>query len=289
MGYYLIDNPPASRQFWPSRNVPLTGGVVVHTTEGVGGDDSAENTAAFISRRSEPGSYHCIVDWNSTVMLMPDDYTAFGVAADGYNSRCWMIALACKSSELAVDDWATNVMMDRAGKAIVEFWQRNGINPLDANDWIDTEVLNRAGLCQHGEAQPWDRSDAFVGHPQQWALGIMLLEAIHRHAGGYTPAPPPEPIPAPIPDLSWISDALNSARSQVLRQGSSGDAVKWLQALLNSKADAGLVVDGVFGPATDAAVRRVQTDVRNFFNLGDRMAVDGIVGPQTWFWLTLGD
>ena len=95
MGYYLLDNPPASRQFWPSRNVPMTGGVVLHTTEGVGGDDSAENTARYISTRSNAGSYHCIVDWNSTVFLMPDDYTAFQVAADGYNSRCWGIALAC--------------------------------------------------------------------------------------------------------------------------------------------------------------------------------------------------
>lgn len=288
MGYYLIDNPPASRQFWPSRNAPMTGGVVLHTTEGVGGDDSAENTAGFISRRQDPGSYHCIVDWNSTVYLMPDDFTAFGVAADGYNSRCWMIALACKSSELDINDWMTNVMIDKAGQAIVEFWRRNGIDPSSANDWIGTGVLERAGLCQHGEAQPWDRSDAFVGHPQQFGLGLLLVEAISRHAGEYVPVAPPEPVPAPLPDFGWIADAINAARAQVLRQGSTGDAVKWLQVLLNSKADAGIAVDGVFGPATDAAVRRVQTDVRNFFNLGDQMRVDGIVGPQTWFWLTLG-
>ena len=289
MGYYLIDNPPASRQFWPSRNAPLTGGVVLHTTEGVGGDDSAENTARYISTRSNAGSYHCIVDWNSTVYLMPDDYTAFGVAADGYNSRCWMIALACKSSELDINDWATNVMIDRAGQAIVEFWRRNGFDPVSSNDWIGTGVLDHAGLCQHGEAQPWDRSDAFVGHPQQFGLGLLLVEAISRHAGVYAPAPPPEPLPAPIPDFSWIADALNSARSQVLRLGSKGDAVKWLQVLLNNKANAGLSVDGVFGPATEDAVRRAQTDIRNFFNLGNKMPVDGIVGPQTWGWLTLGD
>ena len=288
MNYYLLDNPPASRQFWPSRNAPMTGGVVLHTTEGVGGDDSAENTARYISTRSNPGSYHCIVDWNSTVYLVPDDYTAFGVAANGYNSRCWHIALACKSSELNVDDWATGVMIDRAAQAIVEFWRRNGFDPAECNDWIETEVLNRAGLCQHGEAQPWDRSDAFVHHEQEWGLSIMMLVAISRHAGVYTPAPPPEPLPAPIPDLGWISDALNSARSQVLRLGSKGDAVKWLQVLLNNKANAGLSVDGVFGPATEDAVRRAQTDIRNFFNLGNKMPVDGIVGPQTWGWLTLG-
>lgn len=288
MGYYLLDNPPASRQFWPSRNAPMTGGVVLHTTEGVGGDNSAENTAGFISRRSDPGSYHCIVDWNSTVMLMPDDYTAFGVAASGYNSRCWMIALACKSSELDVDDWATNVMIDRAAKEMVDFWRRNGIDPVAANHSIGAGVLEGPGWAQHGEVQPWDRSDAFVHHPQAWGLGIMLAVAISRHAGEYQPAPPPEPVPAPLPDLGWIADAINSARSQVLRVGSQGDAVKWLQVLLNSKANAGLTVDGVFGPATDAAVRRVQSDIRNFFNLGNRLAVDGIVGPQTWFWLTLG-
>ena len=288
MSYYLLDNPPASRQFWPSRNAPLTGGVVLHTTEGVGGDNSAENTARYISTRSNAGSYHCIVDWNSTVFLMPDDYTAFQVAADGYNSRCWGIALACKSSELDVDDWATNVMIDRAAKEIVDFWRRNGFDPVASNEWIESEVLQRAGLCQHGEAQPWDRSDAFVNHPQEWGLSIMLLVAIKRHTDVYQPAPPPEPIPAPLPDLGWIADAINHARSQVLRLGSKGDAVKWLQTLLNSKADAGLAVDGVFGPSTDAAVRRIQGDIRNFFGLGNKLAVDGIVGPQTWFWLTLG-
>jgi hypothetical protein len=263
----------------------MTGGVVLHTTEGVGGDDSAENTARYISTRSNPGSYHCIVDWNSTVFLMPDDYTAFGVATPNYNSRCWNIALACKGSELNVDDWATNVMIDRAAKEIVDFWRRNGFDPIASNEWIESDVLERAGLCQHGEAQPRDRSDAWVHHEQEWGLSIMLLVAIKRHAGVYAPAPPPEPVPAPLPDLSWINDAINHARSQVLRLGSKGDAVRWLQVLLNARSNAGLTVDGVFGPATDAAVRRAQTDIRNFFNLGNRLAVDGIVGPQTWFWL----
>ncbi len=64
MGYYLLDNPPASSQFYPSRNNGWQGGIVIHTTEGVGGYDSAENTAAFISRRSDPGSYHVITDLN---------------------------------------------------------------------------------------------------------------------------------------------------------------------------------------------------------------------------------
>jgi len=87
MGYYLLDNPPASPQFYPSRNNGLSGGVVIHTTEGAGGDTAAENTAGFISRRSDPGSYHMIVDTDSSVAMMPDDYVAFGDRSTGIQQQ----------------------------------------------------------------------------------------------------------------------------------------------------------------------------------------------------------
>jgi hypothetical protein len=60
-----------------------------------------------------------------------------------------------------------------------------------------------------------------------------------------------------------------------LRQGSTGAAVRDLQRLLNEYgASPALVVDGDFGPRTDAAVKKHQT---NHF-----LVVDGIVGRKTW-------
>lgn len=59
-----------------------------------------------------------------------------------------------------------------------------------------------------------------------------------------------------------------------LQQGSSGVCVQRVQWFLNAENNAGLEVDGSFGPLTDAAVRAYQTK----YNL----TVDGIVGPQTW-------
>ena len=47
-----------------------------------------------------------------------------------------------------------------------------------------------------------------------------------------------------------------------------------LQNLLNVKANAGLVVDGIFGRGTDSAVRAWQSK--------NRLGVDGILGPRTW-------
>jgi hypothetical protein len=58
--------------------------------------------------------------------------------------------------------------------------------------------------------------------------------------------------------------------------------VKALQHLLNVKRNAGLTVDGVFGPATDAAVRSFQSHANTYLDSVDDLIVDGIVGDNTW-------
>jgi murein L,D-transpeptidase YcbB/YkuD len=54
-----------------------------------------------------------------------------------------------------------------------------------------------------------------------------------------------------------------------LRNGSTGDNVKYLQAALGD-----LKVDGIFGALTEKAVRKFQRQ--------QKIQVDGIVGAQTW-------
>ena len=56
----------------------------------------------------------------------------------------------------------------------------------------------------------------------------------------------------------------------VMRSGSRGESVKWLQYELTSKGYP-LAIDGIYGPKTTEMVRKFQTDV----------FVDGICGPQT--------
>ncbi|WP_420843118.1 peptidoglycan-binding domain-containing protein [Cryptosporangium phraense] len=66
-----------------------------------------------------------------------------------------------------------------------------------------------------------------------------------------------------------------TAAEPTLRQGSSGTAVRQLQCELNNSLwYTQVTVDGSFGPATAAAVRTLQSCTG--------LAVDGIVGPQTW-------
>ena len=59
----------------------------------------------------------------------------------------------------------------------------------------------------------------------------------------------------------------------ILRQGSSGNAVKTLQTNLNKVMNSGLTVDGQFDPATKAAVEAFQRK--------HDLAVDGEYGPRT--------
>ncbi len=185
MGYYLLDNSPASPQFYPSRSNTPTFAVGVHTSEGPTGPGTARNLASFISRRSDPGSYACIVDADETVYMVPADYTTFSVAASGYNSRTWHICLAGRSSDLSPDDANTRSMIARAGVAIRDLWNSQGV-ALSAAQWIGTDALSRPGLFCHGDVQPWDRSDAWSLHPDRGRLDQLLVDAI---------APTPTPIP----------------------------------------------------------------------------------------------
>ena len=70
-------------------------------------------------------------------------------------------------------------------------------------------------------------------------------------------APPPNLIPA-----------TDSEDRPTLRRGSRGDPVKLVQTRLHLDAD------GIFGPATEAAMRQFQRD--------HGLVPDGIVGPLTW-------
>ena len=219
MGYYLLDNPPASPQFYPSRNATPTYAIGVHTSEGPTGPGSAANLASFIARRSDPGSYACIVDSEETVVLVPPDYTTFSVAASGYNSRTWHICLAGRSADLSPDDANTQAMIARAGEAIRALWGFLGIDPAANAQWIGTDALNRPGLFCHGDVQPWDRSDAWSRHPDRAALDQLLVEAI---VGQPTP---PAPTPTESSEADMFKLINTDGREEWFALTSGGQAV----------------------------------------------------------------
>ena len=71
-----------------------------------------------------------------------------------------------------------------------------------------------------------------------------------------------------------------AATHPTLKNGSTGDAVKTLQARLNELGYSCGTVDGIFGAKTDAAVKKFQTS--------KGLTADGIVGAKTWAALDAG-
>ena len=79
-------------------------------------------------------------------------------------------------------------------------------------------------------------------------------------------------IPSRVPQHTYGQSA---AGLPTIRRGSQGLYVAYCQNLLNARTfPPPLWVDGIFGNNTDQRVRQYQAS--------RGLAVDGIVGPQTW-------
>ncbi|GHO60415.1 peptidoglycan-binding protein [Ktedonobacter robiniae] len=81
-----------------------------------------------------------------------------------------------------------------------------------------------------------------------------------------------------LPDEVWqvLTDPTTPnqpANRPIIRRGDTGEAVRLVQSLLQAKGY-DLEIDGIFGPATEAAVKA--------FQKAANLSVDGIVGPHTW-------
>lgn len=128
-------------------------------------------------------------------------------------------------------------------------------------------ALTREILARHPGAR-------VVGHRDLGATQCPAYDAAAWWAsvtGGATAAPAAAPAaaasPPPGPGTPTVSYPLT-------RRGSRGAAVRSLQQALAAQGFRPGPVDGIFGPATEAAVRA--------FQAAAGIDVDGIVGPITW-------
>lgn len=203
-GFYLLDHPPVSPQFRRPRRGKFTGAIGIHTAESIidniGPDTGAENVASYITRRTDPGSYHHLFDSDSHVPMLPDNSEAFSIAADGLNRTTVNMAFACRTTDLNPADPWTDAAFTRMAAEIVACWQRNHIDPWTAARWLTREqvLAGWSGVFHHGTVQPHDRSDAFTRHSQRQALERLMLDKI---IALLTPTPTPSPEDD---DMRWL-------------------------------------------------------------------------------------
>jgi hypothetical protein len=166
MGAYLVDHPGRLTQYsartnWrPSRPTGLT---VLHTTE-FPPVWTAEAQAAWIARRSDPGSYHDVADsYGDDEHLVPYPLGAWQDGT-GSNGMALSVAFICRTT-----DWRSMTPADR--KAILRAGARCFARQqawLKANGYPTTPLrlitkaqsdAGQAGFIYHGVRDPGRRTD----------------------------------------------------------------------------------------------------------------------------------
>ena len=148
-------------------------------------------------------------------------------------------------------------------------WQLTEFLVAEARNGRLPDVREVIGPLRDGRAYRWDHLDGWTavrrsaGDSHEWHIHCSYYrDSEHRDKTGpfrrYFEGVSEVPVPSGDP---------------LLRLGSEGSDVRQLQAALNEAIDAGLAVDGDFGPATETAVKAYQRHA----GLDD----DGIYGPAT--------
>jgi hypothetical protein len=173
--YYLIEHPPAQRQFRDRGTTP-SGVIVVHTAEStpdwVGPDAGAEGVARFIQGRGDFGSYHTLCDSDSILPLVPPWMQAYGDRT-GSNPHAWHVSAATQAAKWgqAPKEWRIETVKNMAAAAArYARWlkrQHGIVIPAHRISRAESEQ-RKPGFISHAERDPSRRSDPGQGFP--WKL-----------------------------------------------------------------------------------------------------------------------
>jgi peptidoglycan LD-endopeptidase CwlK len=217
------------------------------------------------------------------IRLMAADLRAQGIdirVTSGYRSFAEQNALYAQG-RTKPGNIVTNA---RGGQSLHNYGLAVDVVPLGANgqpDWnVPNSVWQKIGAAGKRQGMEWGGDwTSFVDRPHfQMTAGrstSSLLNQYNRNGGNLReiwndvnrnypnvgPNAPLPPVPTPTPPTG-----------NNLRLGARGESVAQLQRDL-SRLGYPLTADGVFGPRTDAAVKRFQRE--------HGLTADGIVGPKT--------
>lgn len=206
-GYYLLDhpNPHAPKRAngvkmnaYPTRKGSVLA-CVMHVTAGLQdmdhdyrSDSSAEDTAKYASTTDREVSWHSGSDANSSLLLLPDEYTAFQCI--GYNSRTIGHEISKKDVVWADEDpkWVT-LTLTEAADCLRPRLKKLRIPLAHATKaQLDHAIATNGkpvGLTDHSILDPARRRDPGKDFP--WVRFLAML--------AQTPVPPKPQPPTPAP------------------------------------------------------------------------------------------
>jgi len=192
---WLDDHPPESSQFRRPRREAPSGVVVVHTAENtpdfVAFDGGAESVANFVRTRSDPGSYHDLVDSDSCINLVGYDAEAYHDGT-GSNRHSYGVSVATRADvwPVAPKAWRDGAVHQAAAAASrYAHWlhDRRGILiPARRINRVESE-MRIPGFISHAERDPARRTDPGRSFP--WAQFLAHYEHLTADLRPQAPIP----------------------------------------------------------------------------------------------------
>ncbi len=171
-----------------------------------------------------------------------------------------------EEAKLMIDPDYQQVIGRSAAKGVSQFLNVNYI-PIENDSFATLRVGDRGRLVRY--LQFMLKIDGYNISSVDGIFGQNTQNAViaFQQANNLTP----DGIVGP---KTWNSINLLNPQNRVLRKGSIGSEVKYLQRKLYSKLYPVGTIDGIFGSNTERAVKDFQQE--------NGLTVDGIVGPKTW-------
>ncbi len=256
----FLESTEIRSPYYGSRNGVAVAWFVLHTEDGY--SKSARNLANYLANNPYQVSYHYTVDNAGQLcnLIDPDNY-ANSVFQPG-NSKSINLAFAGSFANWSRQTWFDEMQhgIDVAAFVAVRDSRRYGLQPRV----ISPEEARRGatGITDHNGVRiatgRGDHTDVGPGFPWDYFANKMCEFAGVRTLSGPASA----------------GRAFPCYPGTAIAEGAAGRDVALIQRRLNETADAGLLVDGEFGPLTSRAV--------NAFQNHCGLVADGRVGPQTW-------
>lgn len=244
-GFYLLDHG-GSRQYSKVRRngAKLSGAFAVHTSEAItdysGADSNAENTAAWMARRTDYGAYHILADADSIVDLAPASYEVWHDTETNNHSLSVSGALQAstwlKLSKERREAITKNMAKAAARKALeaVSKGLLKEAPPARRITGAQAKAGKTAGFYGHGETNPGRRSDP--GRNFDWDLFL----AEYKKLVGGKPAADPKPDNKPAPGKSTYVTLSQAAGTWGIYREGVRPVVKNIFARLNPAKYGGL-------------------------------------------------
>ncbi|MFL0253007.1 N-acetylmuramoyl-L-alanine amidase [Clostridium neuense] len=252
-------------------------GIVIHATDEPGG--TAQNNRDYFNRdASAQASAHYFVDWNEAIQTIPENEVAWH-AGPTANHKFLSVEMC---EPYAGNQSEFNQVYENTVELVSSICKRYG--------WGASDIHSHKWVSEtYGETDHTDPIEYLSEYGKSWdKLVSDIQNAINGTSSGNNSGgdsgnnQPPQNPSGSISDLQTILNnngyghltvdnqpgAATIAACPLLRNGSSGDVVKWVQKRL------GISADGIFGNDTKQAVINFQKT--------NGLDADGIIGKMTW-------